>query len=185
MLVLRLVEPGGCGWTTPWAAHVPELAGAALGGRTLGELLAHGGGVIRDSEDGDFWQGAEISPIGRRCWRSPRPTARRDDRNERWKYSNIGYGLIGLVLEAVTGRGFAELVADEITGPLGLPDTGGELDPAGPRTTPPGTADWPPAGAAGLPHVDTARWPRPPAASPPPRTSPPSSVRCSPASTPC
>src|SRR5437763_13008835 len=56
VLVLRLVEQGRLRLDDPAAAHVPELEGAAIGGRTLAELLAHGGGVIRDSEDGDFWQ---------------------------------------------------------------------------------------------------------------------------------
>jgi CubicO group peptidase (beta-lactamase class C family) len=131
VLVLRLVERGRLRLDDAVGAHVPELEGAAIGRRTVAELLAHGGGVIRDSEDGDFWQGgrpfpdrAELLAIARADSAEVLPST------QHWKYSNIGYGLIGLVLEAVTGRGFPELVGAEIAGPLGLRDTGGELDPA-------------------------------------------------------
>jgi CubicO group peptidase (beta-lactamase class C family) len=131
VLVLRLVEQGRLRLDDPIAAHLPELEGAAIAGRTLAELLAHGSGVIRDSEDGDFWQGArpfpdrdELLAVARAGSAAVLPAT------EHWKYSNITYGLLGLMLEAVTGATFPELVRDEIAGPLGLRDTGGELDPA-------------------------------------------------------
>ena len=52
------------------------------------------------------------------------------DRNEHFKYSNIGYGLLGLVIEAVTGETFAERVRSAVAEPLGLRDLGGEYEPA-------------------------------------------------------
>lgn len=42
---------------------------------------------------------------------------------ERWDYSNTNYTLIGLVLEAVTGRPYTELVQRRILEPLGMRDT--------------------------------------------------------------
>ena len=47
---------------------------------------------------------------------------------ERFKYSNIGYGLLGAIIEAVTGRGYAEHVTEDILVPLGLTDTRPEID---------------------------------------------------------
>ena len=32
------------------------LAGSPIADRTLAELMAHGGGVVRDSHDANFWQ---------------------------------------------------------------------------------------------------------------------------------
>jgi CubicO group peptidase (beta-lactamase class C family) len=50
---------------------------------------------------------------------APRPT----------DYSNLGMGLLGHILERIHGRSYVELVAERITGPLGLKDTVIELDP--------------------------------------------------------
>jgi CubicO group peptidase (beta-lactamase class C family) len=129
--VLQLVAAGRVRLDDPVSTHVPELAGAPIGDRTLGELLTHSGGVIRDSEDGDFWQRyrpfpdvPELLEIARAASAAVLP------RNDHFKYSNIAYGLIGLVLHRVTGRTFAEYVAAHIAAPLGLRDLGGELDPA-------------------------------------------------------
>ncbi len=63
-------------------------------------------------------------------WR--RRTTRADvlPANEQFKYSNIGYGLVGLVIEAVTGRPYAEHLREAVLAPLGLERTGPELDPA-------------------------------------------------------
>jgi CubicO group peptidase (beta-lactamase class C family) len=44
-------------------------------------------------------------------------------------YSNLGMGLLGNILERIHGQSYAELVAERITGPLGLTDTVIELDP--------------------------------------------------------
>lgn len=44
-------------------------------------------------------------------------------------YSNLGFGLLGHLLERIWGRGYGELVAEKIAGPLGLADTQIGLDP--------------------------------------------------------
>ncbi|WP_367134185.1 serine hydrolase domain-containing protein [Saccharothrix sp. HUAS TT1] len=42
---------------------------------------------------------------------------------ERWDYSNTNYTLTGMVLEAATGRSYADLVERRVIRPLGLRDT--------------------------------------------------------------
>jgi CubicO group peptidase (beta-lactamase class C family) len=131
VLVLQLVEQGRLRLDDTVSAHLPELDGTRLADRTLGELLSHSGGVIRDSEDGDFWQGTKAFP-GRDELVA---IARADssaviDRNEHFKYSNIGFGLLGMVIEAVTGETFADRVRTVIAEPLGLHDLGGEYEQA-------------------------------------------------------
>jgi CubicO group peptidase (beta-lactamase class C family) len=131
VLVLQLVERGQLRLDDRVGEHVPEIKESGIADRTLAELLAHGGGVIRDSEDGDFWQMRRPFPDREELVRIARaPSAAVLETNEHFKYSNIAYGLLGLVLEAATGRSFPELLDDVIAGPLGLRDTGGELDPA-------------------------------------------------------
>jgi Beta-lactamase class C and other penicillin binding proteins len=128
---LQLVQQGRLRLDDTVAQHVPELAGAPVADRTLGELLAHGGGVVRDSEDGDFWQlrrpypdRARLLDIGRAA------SAAVLARNEHYKYSNIGYAIAGLVLESVTDTPYPELVRKAVLEPLALDDTGPEYDPA-------------------------------------------------------
>ena len=53
-----------------------DLAGTPVGDVLLRELLAHGGGVVRDGWDGDFWQLARTFPDARRCSGSPPTTPR-------------------------------------------------------------------------------------------------------------
>jgi CubicO group peptidase (beta-lactamase class C family) len=48
--------------------------------------------------------------------------------NERFKYSNIAYGLLGLVIETVSGEPYNEYVKRHIVDRLGLADTGPEID---------------------------------------------------------
>ncbi|HET6209054.1 MAG TPA: serine hydrolase domain-containing protein [Jatrophihabitans sp.] len=128
---LQLLEQGRLRLDDTLGERVPELAGSAVAAVTLGELLSHGGGVIRDSEDGDFWQGWRDFPDRDGLLAIATETsAAVIGRNERFKYSNIGYGLLALALEAVGGASFADQVADRIVGRLGLADTGTDLVPA-------------------------------------------------------
>jgi CubicO group peptidase (beta-lactamase class C family) len=45
------------------------------------------------------------------------------------EYSNLGVGLLGFILERIHGRSYGELVAERITGPLGMRDTSIVLSP--------------------------------------------------------
>jgi CubicO group peptidase (beta-lactamase class C family) len=130
VLVLRLVERGRLRLDDPIAAHVPGLTGSALAATTVRELLSHGGGVIRDSRDGDFWQLLRPYPDRDELVRiAAEPTAAVLPRNERFKYSNIAYGVLGLAIEQVTGGTYDEAIREELLEPLGLPGIGTELVP--------------------------------------------------------
>ena len=129
-LVAQLVEQDRLRYDDALAQHLPWLGEDAkvLGRTTLRELLGHAAGVFRDSDDGDFWQAADDFPdeAGLRAMAQDR--AQVLPANATFKYSNVGYALLGQVLEAATGSSYAELVRDRITTPLGLSDTGAELD---------------------------------------------------------
>jgi CubicO group peptidase (beta-lactamase class C family) len=130
VLVLRLVEQGRLRLDDPVAAHVPGLVGSALAEATLRELLSHGGGVIRDSEDGDFWQLLRPYPDRDELVRiAAEPGAAVLPRYERFKYSNIAYGVLGLVIEQVTAGTYDQAIRQEVLEPLGLSDIGPELAP--------------------------------------------------------
>ena len=128
--VLQLVGDGRLRLDDRLAEHLPFLDGTPAGDRTVRELLAHGGGLVRDGWDGDFWQLHRPFPDRAELERISTDAADVLPANSRFKYSNIGFGLLGLVVEAVTGAPYEAHITDRILRPLGLEDTGPELDPA-------------------------------------------------------
>jgi CubicO group peptidase (beta-lactamase class C family) len=129
--VLQLVEQGRLRLDDKASQHVTEIVGTPAGERTVRELLAHAGGLTRDSVDADWWQLSTAFPD-----RDQLLAVLRDDasaviaENERFKYSNIGYGLLGLVIEAASGTSYNSYVQTAIVDKLGLAGLGPELDPA-------------------------------------------------------
>ena len=130
--VMKLREKG--------ALRLDDRVGRYVGGlhpgiarATLAQLLSHGAGVVRDGPDsGQF--------VGRRPFLSAAelvadlkaaPVLRR---NNRFKYSNHGYGLVGLAIEAVTGEPYAQWLQREIIDAAGLRETLADGPP--PRSVP-------------------------------------------------
>lgn len=128
--VLRLAEAGRLRLDDPVGTHVPELAGHPLASRTVRELLGHQAGVIRDGEHADFWQLDGPFPDRAALLDEVLRAGEVYGSNEHFKYSNIGYGLLGLVVEAVTGEPYADHLRAAVLDPLGMADTGAEYDPA-------------------------------------------------------
>jgi len=128
--ILQLVERGELRLDDRCDALFGDVSDA-LAEVTVRELLQHTSGLVRDSFDGDFWQlrGPFPGPDGLAALVED-AKALVLQRNERFKYSNIGYGLLGLAIEGVTGRTYADVIRESIVEPLGLTDTGAEYDPA-------------------------------------------------------
>ena len=79
--------------------------------------------------DGDYWQGrAPFPDRDGLCVMLFDPAAAVFEANVRFKYTNVGYGLLGLVLESATGTPYAELVRSRILDRVGLGRTGPDLD---------------------------------------------------------
>jgi D-alanyl-D-alanine carboxypeptidase len=112
------------------AAWIPSLSESPIATVTVRELMAHSGGVVRDGWDGDFWQLFHPSPDDDGLMRMAGEASAVLDRNERFKYSNVGYSLLGKVIEAASGQPYNDYVTEHIVGRLGLVDTGPEFDPA-------------------------------------------------------
>ncbi|MEU2349271.1 serine hydrolase domain-containing protein [Modestobacter sp. NPDC049651] len=127
--VLQLVEAGRMRLDDPIARWVPEVP-APLAAVTVRELLGHQGGVVRDGRDNDHWQLLHAFPDADELLELAGDGGAVFGRNEHFKYSNIGYSLLGLAIEAVTGTGYGAHVQVAVVDRLGLSDTGPELDPA-------------------------------------------------------
>lgn len=119
--IMKLVERGRLRLNDPVGRHVDGLH-AALARATLAELLSHRAGVVRDGPDaGQFVDRRPFLSTEelRAQLKSPPILAR----NRRFKYSNHGYALLGLVIEAVTAEPYREWIAREIVAAAGLGET--------------------------------------------------------------
>jgi CubicO group peptidase (beta-lactamase class C family) len=130
--VFRLVEAGRLRLDDPIGQWVPALAGSApeVAATTVRELLGHQAGVVRDGRDNDHWQLLRPFPDGAGLLAIAADGGAVFERNEHFKYSNVGYALLGAAIETVTGVGYAEHVQREVVDRLGLADTGPEWDGA-------------------------------------------------------
>ncbi len=128
--VVRLAEVGALRLDDTVGTWLPELADSGLAAVTLRELLAHGGGVVRDGWDGDHWQLARPFPDAATLRRVAADDAAVLARNERFKYSNIGFSLLGAVVAAASGVPYADHVGEVLLTPLGLAATSPDIDPA-------------------------------------------------------
>src|SRR5579872_49121 len=104
----------------------PDIAAA-----TLAQLLSHTAGVLRDGPDSAYWAGRkpflnEAELHAELTLPPPIPAT------TRLKYSNHGFGLLGLVIEAITGEPYGAWVKREIVDAVGLADTTPDIPASGP-----------------------------------------------------
>lgn len=95
----------------------PQVADA-----TLAQLLSHGAGLVRDGADAAQWsdRGPFLDEAALRADLVGGPVI---TPGTRLKYSNHGYGLLGLAIAGVTGEPFNDWVAREIVAASNLTET--------------------------------------------------------------
>ncbi len=119
--IMKLREQGKLKLDDPAGRYVdglhPEIAKA-----TLAQLLSHTAGVIRDSTDAGQW--TDRRPFKNEAeLRTDLAEAPIIERATRYKYSNHGFGLLGLVIESVTGETYNTWIKREIVDAAGLEET--------------------------------------------------------------
>ncbi|WP_436493308.1 serine hydrolase domain-containing protein [Actinokineospora sp. HUAS TT18] len=116
--VLCLVEDGLVDVDERVAAYLPEFAANGKESVTVKQLLTHTSGfepfipLWRDWPD----KPSRIRAVLERAPTKPPGTA--------YVYSDLNLITLGVLVERLTGRGLDAVVADRITGPLGMADTG-------------------------------------------------------------
>lgn len=115
LAVLRLAASGALALDDPLARYVPDAA-AAVEGVTLRCLLCHTGGLPHDLAEGAVIYGAGLNwpTLARACRATPLAAPPR----ARVTYSNVGYSLLAVVVEQLTGQPFAAALADLVLTPL-------------------------------------------------------------------
>lgn len=127
LALLALLERGVVGLDDPVDAHVPELrelaGGAGPGGVvTFRALASHTAGLAREPAAEDASRGPD------RRWRRQvvaaiPATATVAPPGDRYRYSNMGYAILGLALERAAGVPFETLVRALVLEPLGMTDS--------------------------------------------------------------
>jgi CubicO group peptidase (beta-lactamase class C family) len=126
--VLALRDDGALALDDPAEEYVPELRGqrpatADSPRISVRNLLTMTAGLPTDDPWGDRQQGttaAEFSEFltgGVRFAWAP---------GTRFEYANLGYAILGRVIAAASGTGYAAFVRDRLLGPLGMASTGFE-----------------------------------------------------------
>ncbi len=111
--VLRLRDAGRLDLTDRLGDHVPSTPFAAV---TIEQLLTHAGGVQAETA-GPWWERAPGSD-----WDSlvAGQVGQRFRAGRRFHYSNVGYAALGRLLEVHHGRGWYDVVGEELLEPLGM-----------------------------------------------------------------
>lgn len=111
--VMRLRDAGRLRLTDPVGEHVP---GTPFADRTVAELLTHTGGLAAELP-GSWWE--RTPGPDREGLHEAMSTGTVLDRQGRHvHYSNLGFAVLGELVERLTGRAWDEVVTDEILAPL-------------------------------------------------------------------
>jgi CubicO group peptidase (beta-lactamase class C family) len=119
--IMKLREAGKLGLDDRVGQYVDGLH-PAVAEATIAQLLSHSAGIVRDGTDSGQWQDRRPF-LDEAELRSDLATAPAIEPNTRFKYSNHGYGLAGLVIEAVTGTTYRSWIKQAIIDAAGLEET--------------------------------------------------------------
>jgi len=126
LAVMRLRDQGKLFLDAPAATYLPALRASAAPTKdspplTVRHLLSMTSGLPYDDEWGAVTFGysdAELSRFLERGLSFAGPPG------ERYRYSNLGFALLGKIVEHVSGKSFSEYVASEVFAPLGMKSSG-------------------------------------------------------------
>lgn len=125
---MQLAEHGKLRLDDSAETYVPELVGEAMGGVTVRELLGHMSGMTRDGDDCGWWSLEFPFPDRGELIAEIQTNGKVVEPNEHFKYSNIGYSLLGLIIEGASGKSYRDYVTESIVDVLGLKNTGPDLN---------------------------------------------------------
>lgn len=116
--LLALVEEGKVCLEDPAARYLPEFGSKGKESITVRELLVHQGGLVADNPLGDYLQGPA------EAWRRICELVPAAPPGARFIYSDVGYIVLGKLVERVSGEGLDQFARQRIFLPLGMEETG-------------------------------------------------------------
>ncbi|HTM21302.1 MAG TPA: serine hydrolase domain-containing protein, partial [Kofleriaceae bacterium] len=120
--IMKLVADGKVALDEPITTYLSDYDthGATI---TVRNLLNHTSGIKGYTEIDAFWpRSATDFPRAELVEMFSEPPLEFPP-GSRWQYSNSGYYLLGMIIEKVTGKRYADVVRERLTAPAGLADT--------------------------------------------------------------
>jgi CubicO group peptidase (beta-lactamase class C family) len=131
LAIMLLVEDGKIDVQDSLAKHLPAFARKETEGITLAQLLTHTAGFIADNPLGDYLAGRD------KAWEKLFALKPTQAPGSKFVYSDVGYILLGKVVEKASGMPLDEFTRTRLFEPLGMKDTGYRLpDPLKKRCAP-------------------------------------------------
>lgn len=113
-MVMMLVDDGDVELDVPIAKYLPELGTAMTGGVTLRQVLSHTSGLVANVEE-------TASGTTRRRWvENHAENAVAHPPGAGFSYSNVGYLLLGHLVEVITGMTWRQAMEAILLRPLGI-----------------------------------------------------------------
>jgi CubicO group peptidase (beta-lactamase class C family) len=120
----KLENEGALSLGDPLVRFFPETEGTYLQSINLRHILSHSSGIVASA-----WDSLEGDPLHyRNSLEYALDSPPLFDPGERFSFSWIGYDILGLVIEEVTGQNFASYMDNEVVAPLGMAPGGFTLE---------------------------------------------------------
>jgi uncharacterized protein YbbC (DUF1343 family)/CubicO group peptidase (beta-lactamase class C family) len=115
--VMKLVERGSLELQASVARVLPEFGAQGKDAITVEMLLLHTSGLVADNPLADY-VGSQDDMWSRICALEPRSAP-----GTKFTYSDVGYIVLGRLVERVDGRSLDRFASEELFAPLGMVDT--------------------------------------------------------------
>ncbi|MCA9163451.1 MAG: beta-lactamase family protein [Planctomycetales bacterium] len=116
--VMKLVDAGQVDLDQPAARYLPEFGDEAKREITVRQLLTHQSGLTPDNALGDYQHGRD------EAWRRICGLKLVAPRGSKFMYSDVGFIVLGKLVERVADQPLDEFARRNIFAPLGMNDTG-------------------------------------------------------------
>ncbi len=118
--IMKLVEAGEIDLDAPFTEYLADYP-APPSTITVRHLLLHSSGIPSYTGLGELWTRTiplEFDHAGMLEFFAERPLEY--EPGSAYRYNNSGYYLLGMIIEALSGQSYADFVAEDLVGPIGL-----------------------------------------------------------------
>ena len=128
MLIMQLVEKGKLTLTGKITDYLPDYPKATGDKITIHHLLTHTSGIPNYTGFPKFFETQSRDPYTPETFTKEFADRPLDfEPGSKFSYSNSGYFLLGVIIEKVTSKSYADVLKENILAPLKLTDTGYDL----------------------------------------------------------
>lgn len=116
--IMKLIEEGRLRLDDTVVRHIPEFAQHGKDVITIEQLLTHQAGLIADNSIKDYADGPELA------FERIHALELESEPGTRFRYSDVGFLVLGELVERLSGQNVHEYSQEHIFDPLGMADTG-------------------------------------------------------------